>query len=127
LQYELHRQLRLAGLLHVNTNAVHPGIVDTELPRFLPANFYPLMKQTGILISSKEGAQGQIKLCSDPSLTAAGTYWAELASEGKPGVHGQRRSTQASYNREDSAKLWEMSAELTGSSFDFAKAARSRE
>lgn len=44
MQYELHRQLRVAGLLHVSTNAVHPGIVDTELPRFLPANFYPLMK-----------------------------------------------------------------------------------
>lgn len=67
-------------------------------------------RQTGILISSKQGAQGQIALCTDPVLAAtSGKYWADLASEGKAGTHQQRRSSAASYNLEDSAKLWQVS------------------
>ena len=43
-QYELHRRMRAAGISSIDTNAVHPGVVDTELPRLLPVNFYPIMK-----------------------------------------------------------------------------------
>jgi len=122
--YELHRLLRGAGILTVDTNAVHPGVVDTELGRFLPLNFYPIMKRAGLIISPEEGARGQIRLCMDPTLTGvSGTYFAELSNEGKPGVHEKRRSNAASYNIPDARRLWEMSEKLTDSKYDFTAAA----
>jgi len=119
--YELHRKLRFAGISNVMTNAVHPGYVDTELPRFLPVNIYPLFKQLGGLISPVQGAKGQIALATSPEhADTSGKYFADLANEGKPGVHQQRRSSAKSYDLDAASRLWEMSTELTGATFDFA-------
>ena len=72
--YELHRRLRNFGGdgLRVDVNCVHPGIVDTELPRSLSLNFYPTLKQIGGLITPEEGARGQIDVAT------AGVWWCKL-------------------------------------------------
>ena len=64
--YELHRRLRAlppgSGGDLVDVNAVHPGVVDTELPRSLSINFYPLLKEIGGLITPEQGARGQVEV-----------------------------------------------------------------
>lgn len=64
--YELHRRLRDFGGdgLRVDVNCVHPGIVDTELPRSLSLNFYPVLKSIGGLITPEQGARGQIDVAT---------------------------------------------------------------
>jgi hypothetical protein len=38
--------------------------VDTEIPRSLSVNFYPLLKSIGGLITPEEGARGQIDVAT---------------------------------------------------------------
>jgi hypothetical protein len=45
-------------------NECKPLIVDTELPRSLSLNFYPVLKQIGGLITPEEGARGQIDVAT---------------------------------------------------------------
>eukprot|EP00238_Polyblepharides_amylifera_P001229 CAMPEP_0196570376 /NCGR_PEP_ID=MMETSP1081-20130531/439_1 /TAXON_ID=36882 /ORGANISM="Pyramimonas amylifera, Strain CCMP720" /LENGTH=326 /DNA_ID=CAMNT_0041886779 /DNA_START=316 /DNA_END=1296 /DNA_ORIENTATION=- len=121
--YELHRRLRQAGITNIYTNAVHPGVVDTELARYLPLDFFSVMKQFGGLITPEQGARGQIRLASEPELANfSGRYFSELSQEGKAGRHEQRASNPASYSLEDARRLWEVSSELTGAQFKIVRA-----
>ena len=52
------RQMGGAGN-NVDVNCVHPGIVDTELPRNMKIDFYPQMRSAGMLITPDQGARGQ--------------------------------------------------------------------
>ena len=38
----------------MDVNAVHPGVVDTELPRNLPVNLWAPLKALGAIISVEE-------------------------------------------------------------------------
>lgn len=88
--YELHRRLRHFGGdgNRVDVNAVHPGVVDTELPRSLSLNFYPALKEIGGLITPEQGARGQIELAiGDAFENVSGKYVAEKSGANKKGVH----------------------------------------
>ena len=81
---------RLAGR-GINTYAVHPGVVNTELARNMTDNsmmsrvtrwLAPLMKY--LLISPLTGALTQLRCAVDPELGAkelSGKYWAKMKEE----------------------------------------------
>lgn len=128
--YELHRRMRLAGIDDVDVNAVHPGIVDTELPRSLSLNFYPLLRSTGGLITPAQGARGQIDACiGDAWEGISGKYVAEQSGPGgsevgpggKKGVFKVTESSKYSYDQEAAARLWKVSKAGSSRSDDLCR------
>jgi NAD(P)-dependent dehydrogenase (short-subunit alcohol dehydrogenase family) len=103
--YELARRLQ-ATL--VTANALHPGVVRTSfgaedpggVQRLLIPFVRPFMKAPG------RGAATSIHLVSAPDLEqVTGRYFASS----KP-----RRSSRGSYDQAAAARLWQVSADLTG-------------
>ena len=103
------------------------GIVDTELPRSLSLNFYPLLRSTGGLITPAQGARGQIDACiGDEWEGISGKYVAEQSGPGgsevgpggKKGVFKITESSKYSYDQEAAARLWKVSKALTGASWE---------
>ena len=103
------------------------GIVDTELPRSLSLNFYPLLRSTGGLITPAQGARGQIDACiGDAWEGISGKYVAEQSGPGgsevgpggKKGVFKVTESSKYSYDAEAAARLWKVSKTLTGASWE---------
>ena len=113
--HELHRRLRRSGIANVDVNALHPGVVDTDLPRNLPLlGSWGPQKALGGIISVEQGAAGHVRLASDPALRGvSGKYFAEQ-SPSAPGMHRETRSSPASYDAAVSERLWELSNDLTG-------------
>ncbi|HQP07662.1 MAG TPA: SDR family oxidoreductase [Anaerolineaceae bacterium] len=102
--YELARKLEGSG---VTVNALHPGFVNTGIglnntpeqlantPLHLPGH-----------MSSEEGAQTSLYCAVSPDLEGVtGKYFNECS---------ETASSQASYDRDAAAKLWELSSSLTG-------------
>lgn len=120
--YELHRRLRRAGIQHVDTNAVHPGVVDTDLPRNLGlGNFWPLLRRVGGVLTPEQGARGHIMLAADPALQGvSGQYYSATAD----GRHERTRSSAASLDADAAERLWVISERLTGARFTALAAAR---
>lgn len=104
--YELAR--RLAGE-RVTANAVHPGIVATNLgdengflQGWLRVRVRNLLKRS--LLSPEEGARNIVRLASGPELAGVtGRYF--------DGAH-ETRSTSASYDEAVARRLWETSEAL---------------
>jgi retinol dehydrogenase 14 len=103
--YELARRLRGTG---VTSNALHPGVVRTSFGADDPAGIQkfvvPLLRP--FMKSPARGAATSIRLATAPEL------------EGVTGgffMNGKRtRSSKASYDETDAARLWRVSAELVG-------------
>jgi NAD(P)-dependent dehydrogenase (short-subunit alcohol dehydrogenase family) len=113
--FELDRRLKAKGVTNVAVNAVHPGVVDTELNRSLSLDFYPQLKAAGKLITPEQGARGQIALAMDEKYRGvSGVYVSELSDDGKPGVHEPKRANERAYDAEAWARLWKDSVKLTG-------------
>jgi len=98
---------RLAGS-GVTVNALHPGVVNTQLFRHGPTLLRGLLAAGGWLVlkSPRQGAGGSVYLASAPELErTSGGYF-----------HGCRRSTPSAAARSDenAARLWQESARLTG-------------
>ena len=117
--YELQQRLRKAGS-KVKVYAVHPGVVDTELQRNLPIDWYVNLREAGKLITPPEGARGQIYLAISKELEndEGGKYMSELSDENKPGKHEFRKSNDFSLDSENWARLWKESERIIGISYD---------
>jgi len=110
--YELSRRLQNSG---ITVNALHPGVVATELGRYLfpsltseeelPWWSKPLLSvATSFLLTPEQGAQTSIYLASSPEVTGVtGKYYDSC----KP-----KTSSNESYDLEKQKKLWELSEEL---------------
>ncbi len=102
--YELARKLEGSG---VTVNALHPGFVNTGIglnntPEQLSNT--PLHRPGHL--TSEEGAQTSLYCAASPDLEGvSGKYFKECR---------ETASSQASYDREAAAKLWNLSASLTG-------------
>ena len=103
--YELARRLQGTS---VTANALHPGVVRTRfgaedpsgVQRLLTPFMRPLMK------APAQGAATSIYLASAPGLEqVTGRYFADS----KP-----KRSSKRSYDQAAAARLWQVSADLTG-------------
>jgi len=110
--YELSRKLQNSG---ITVNALHPGVVATELGRYLfpsltseeeiPWWSKPLLSvATSFLLTPEQGAQTSIYLASSPDVTGVtGKYYDSC----KP-----KTSSNKSYDLEKQKKLWDLSEEL---------------
>ena len=101
--YELARRLAASA---VTADALHPGVVNTsfgaEDPGGVQRLFVPFVRP--FLKTPEQGAATSIHLASSPDLEqVSGRYFANS----KP-----KRSSKASYDETDAARLWQVSAEL---------------
>jgi len=103
--YELARRLEGTG---VTATVVHPGVVRTAFAAEDPSPVWrvliPLMRP--LMKSPAKGAQTPIYLASTSEVDGvSGKYYANL----RP-----RRTNKVSYDDATNARLWKVSAELTG-------------
>lgn len=109
--YELARRLPPGG--GATANALHPGIVDTELARYLLPEGQPAAWQRPLLSAAKllalspaQGAATSIFLASSPLAEGvSGKYWDKCRPAG---------TSRESYDEGAARRLWEVSAELVG-------------
>ena len=98
--YELSRKLKNSG---VTVNALHPGVVKTNLGRDQPA--FSRWFQNTFFKSPERGAETSIYLVSSPEVDGmTGKYFINK----KPA-----KSSEESYNEENAKKLWNISIKLT--------------
>jgi NAD(P)-dependent dehydrogenase (short-subunit alcohol dehydrogenase family) len=102
--YELAR--RLAGT-RVTANCLHPGVIASGFGRNTPGLFKLGVRIASLFMKSPEtGAATSIHVASSPDVAGiTGTYFADS----RPA-----RSSRASRDADVAARLWSVSAELTG-------------
>jgi len=116
--YELGRQFESSGINAISV-ASHPGGSRTNLDRHVKGKFWfkllwPIFRLT--TMNQAQGALPQIRASVDGKVKGGQYYGPHRNMTGYPVVV---KSNQASHNMEDARKLWEMSEELTGISFEF--------
>lgn len=100
---ELAKRLEGSG---VTVNSLHPGVVNTELTRYVPGHqvlsfIWPFLTKT-----PKSGAQTTLTCALDPSLAnVTGKYFANCQI---------KQETRAARNDETAKWLWDTSLRLTG-------------
>lgn len=117
--YELARRLPS----HLTANTLHPGVVATELQRYLidpnppwwkAILYLPLYPMKYFLKTPEDGAATQIHLCLSPEVEGVTSeYWVDSKSS---------KSNAASHNMEVARKLWDVSLELTKADYSFLDA-----
>jgi len=121
--YELDRRVRAAGA-GLSCLACHPGYAATNLqfagPRMDGSSFRESIMRVANRIFSQDAAMGAL-----PSLYAAAAPEAEGGDYIGPDRFAQTwghpmkvRSSARSYDRESATRLWEVSEELTGVSYE---------
>ena len=103
--YELDRRLQGTG---VSANALHPGLVSTgfgsEDPGRAQRLLAPILRP--FMLTTAQGAATSVHIASAPDLAqVSGRFFAKRQP---------RRSSTASYDQATAAKLWDVSAEMTG-------------
>ena len=98
--YELSRKLEGTG---VTVNALHPGVVNTNLGRDQSKFSQGFGK--AFFKSPEKGAETSIYLASSPDVEGiTGKYWTKKE---------QHKSSEESYNEENAKRIWEISAKMT--------------
>lgn len=116
--YELERQFESSENDAIAV-ASHPGGSRTNLDRHLKGKFlfklfWPIFRL--ISMNQAQGALPQIRASVDTKVKGGQYYGPHRNMTGFPVVV---KSNKASHNKADARKLWEMSEELTGISFEF--------
>ena len=115
--YRLDALLRAAGAPAVAL-AAHPGVSDTELTRHSPGPLRLGARLGGrFLNSAAVGALGTLRAATDPDARGGELYGPR--GPGEAVGHPVRvLSTEASHDGATQRRLWDVSCELTGVSFD---------
>ena len=124
--YELDRRLRAAGA-GVSVLAAHPGVVYTDLFRTRPKRERVLMSPALRVINFwavqnvRMGALPALRAATDPA-ARGGEYYGPRPRRFMryPGYPGPVESSARSHDRQDQARLWEVSERLTGVSYRIA-------
>jgi len=113
--YELQRRLKRAGI-DMTATAAHPGWTGTDLQRHTPwlrfmNNFFSQKPPMGALPTLYAAISDDIR---------GGEYAGPRGFMEQRGYPKKVRSNAASHDEETARRLWEISEELTGVSFDFS-------
>lgn len=124
-KYKAYSQSKLANILfvqelakrlkntYVTVNALHPGIVKTDLGRYLVHSFLKKLIDPFTYYffkTARSGAQTSIRLAVDPELeNVSGEYFADCKI--------QRVAPSARKNNDDAEWLWKQSEKMTRLSF----------
>lgn len=116
--YELQRRLETSGINSISL-ASHPGGTKTNLDRHINNKWwfkilYPFVK--GMMMEQEQGALSQIRASVDPNVKGGDYYGPHKGMKGWP---VKVESNSASHNKEDAKKLWSISEEITGITFNF--------
>ncbi|MGN8213015.1 oxidoreductase [Halococcus sp. PRR34] len=127
--YELHRRLRNVGVDDVTSVACHPGYAATDLQRRGPEQAGETLRLWGMkaanAIVAQDAATGALPMlygATEPGLSGS-EYIGPGGFRNMRGSPEEQRSSERSYDETTAARLWEVSAELTGVTYDFDVAA----
>ncbi len=94
---------------NITVNALHPGVVRTNIARSFPLIGW-LWKINPKYISAKKGAQNTIYVATNPELASiSGKYFSKMK---------ERKSSEQSYDKELQEKFWNLSLEITKTSWN---------
>ena len=118
--YELDRQFR-NHKIDSKVLAAHPGVAITNLGRYIESKwwfkmFSPLFM--GMAQDQAMGALPQIRACIDQEVNGGEYYGPDRNWEMK-GFPVKVTSNHASHNEQDARRLWKLSEDITGISFNF--------
>jgi NAD(P)-dependent dehydrogenase (short-subunit alcohol dehydrogenase family) len=115
--YELQRRFENAGINCISV-AAHPGSANTNLTRHMNRILYSILWIFLIpfIQSAAMGALPEIRASVDPDVKGGEYYGPDGRFGGYPVLV---ESNEASHNKEDAEKLWEVSEKLTGVKFVF--------
>lgn len=112
---ELDRKLRAAGM-PVSALGCHPGVAATELMRHA-GPFRVVTPLFGLLLNTAEqGAWPALQAACDPA-AQGGDYYGPQGWREMRGESGKAARSKAAADPELAARLWRVSAELTGIDF----------
>ncbi len=123
--YELQRKLDIAGASVISV-AAHPGYAATNLqyagPQMSGSTLQLQIMKLGNLVaqSAEMGALPMLYAATAPNVPG-GSYFGPGGLMEFWGHPTQVRSNTRSHNREDAARLWLVSEELTGVSYQFGQ------
>jgi NAD(P)-dependent dehydrogenase (short-subunit alcohol dehydrogenase family) len=111
--YELQRRLSAIGDETISVVA-HPGVADTELPRYIPKPFMILMPVLKLLFNSAEQGAWPTLCAATMDGVRGGEYYGPSKRGGIAGPAIKVTSTRRSHDKEIAKKLWDLSIEMTG-------------
>ncbi|MFW6018800.1 MAG: oxidoreductase [Halapricum sp.] len=127
--YELQRRLDAAGIDDITSVAVHPGYADTNLQaRTGRASgsklVYAAMKLANAVFaqSARDGALPML-YAAVARAVEGGSYVGPGGFLNMRGAPAVQRSSDRSYDRETAGRLWEVSAALTGVTYNLPETA----
>lgn len=102
---ELARRLEGSG---VTTNALHPGVVNTNIAQHAPRPLRWLAERLGplVLATPEQGARTSLHLATSPALDGVSGRYFKSCREARP--------ARAAQDDADARRLWEVSEELAG-------------
>lgn len=116
---ELHRKLKSAGRNILSVSA-HPGGTDSGLFEHMPQLFVSILRYTFVPIflhSTENAAKPVLKAALDTELMG-GEYLGPTGLLEMKGTPGIAKRSKYSQQEDVAARLWELSEELTGSTFN---------
>ncbi|WP_254527778.1 oxidoreductase [Natrinema gelatinilyticum] len=121
--YELERRLLTADA-NAKSIAVHPGYADTQLQFRGPEQRGSRLRKTGMWImntvlaqSAGKGALPTLYAATDPD-AEGGAYYGPGGFQNMRGTPERQASSDRSYDEETARRLWAVSSELTGVTYD---------
>jgi NAD(P)-dependent dehydrogenase (short-subunit alcohol dehydrogenase family) len=126
--YEFQRRLRGAGVEDVTSVACHPGYAATNLQKRGPEQAGSTLRLAGMKAANalvaqdaEAGALPLLYAATAPDI-AGGEYIGPGGFMNMRGHPEPQRSSERSYDEETAERLWKVSAELTGVSYDLEAA-----
>ena len=111
--YELQRRLHAIGDNTISVVA-HPGIADTELPRYIPKPFMLLMPVLKLFFNTAEQGAWPTLCAATMVGVKGGEYYGPSKRGEIAGPAIKVRSNKRSHSKSIAKKLWDLSIEMTG-------------
>jgi len=127
--YELQRRLDAAGIDDITSVACHPGYADTNLQRRGPEQsgstlrLYAMKVANMVVAQSAESGALPMVYAAVADDVDGGSYVGPGGLMNMRGAPEPQRSSDRSYDESTARRLWEVSEELTGVTFESLAAA----